>query len=197
MGSVRALAVLLLCAQSLPAASAGTTGAGAAALLTAPDADTQPPYGKCDCPPGKPCPTDPECKPKDVLWLPLGDSITWGCNGPTIQDCHLDSASYRVPLALALSQHPLSAQGKRFSGQSPASVGFNISTMGTLTTGPPYVPAAWLNHEGHPGWQINTIDNILNKSLATSPVPPDLITIHLGACEARGCSTCNSTVLVN
>ena len=24
----------------------------------------------------------------DVLWLPLGDSITWGCTGPTIQDCH-------------------------------------------------------------------------------------------------------------
>ena len=36
--------------------------------------------------------------------MPLGDSITWGCNGPTIQDCHADSASYRVPLALALSQ---------------------------------------------------------------------------------------------
>jgi hypothetical protein len=26
--------------------------------------------------------------PKNVLWLPLGDSITWGCTGPTIQDCH-------------------------------------------------------------------------------------------------------------
>jgi hypothetical protein len=56
--------------------------------------------------------------------------------------------------------------------------------MGTLTTGPPYVPAAWLKHEGHPGWQINTIDNILNRSLATSPVPPDLVTIHLGASTA-------------
>lgn len=24
-------------------------------------------------------------KIEDVLWLPLGDSITWGCTGPTIQ----------------------------------------------------------------------------------------------------------------
>ena len=131
-----------------------------------------PPHGACDCVPGAGCPSSPKCTPKPVLWLPLGDSITWGCNGPTIQDCHADSGSYRVPLALALTQHPLG---------SPDNVGFNISTMGTLTTGPPYVPAAWLKHEGHPGWQINTIDNILNRSLATSPVAPDLVTIHLGA----------------
>lgn len=26
-----------------------------------------------------------ETSAKDVLWLPLGDSITWGCTGPTIQ----------------------------------------------------------------------------------------------------------------
>jgi lysophospholipase L1-like esterase len=148
-----------------------------------------PPYGLCDCPPGKPCPSDPKCNPKDVLWLPLGDSITWGCNGPTIQDCHLDAASYRVPLALALTQHPLSHQGKRFWGQGPNSVGFNITTMGTLTTGPPYVPAAWLKHEGHPGWQISgvktAIDTILNESLASSPRPPDLVTIHLGPFSIR------------
>ena len=50
-----------------------------------------------------------------------------------------------------------------------------------------YVPQSWLKHEGHPGWQINTIDNILNKSLATSAVAPDLITIHLGTndCDAK------------
>ena len=87
----------------------------------------------CDCTPSG-CPATPAkgCSaPKDVLWLPLGDSITWGCNSPTGSDCHADSASYRVPLALALTQHPL----------GPSSgVGFNISTMGTLETGPPYVP---------------------------------------------------------
>lgn len=119
--------------------------------------------------------------PKNVLWLPLGDSITFGCTGPTIQDCHSDSGGYRVPLAYALSQAPLG---------SPAGVGFNVSTMGTQTTGPAYVPRQWLNHEGHPGWQINTVDGILNKSLATSPQRPDLITIHLGTndCNA-GVST--------
>ena len=59
--------------------------------------------------------------------------------------------------------------------------------MGTLETGPPYVPRQWLKHEGHPGWQINTIDGILKKSLATSAQPPDLITIHLGTndCDAN------------
>eukprot|EP01047_Picozoa_sp_COSAG01_P046656 COSAG01_NODE_4398_length_5066_cov_52.758204_1_plen_140_part_10 len=119
----------------------------------------------CDCKPSG-CPATPAegCKPaKDVLWLPLGDSITWGCNSPTIQDCHDDSASYRVPLALALSQHPL----------GPSSgTGFNISTMGTLETGPPYVPRQWLKHEGHPGWTIPKIDGILNQSLATSARSP-------------------------
>ena len=101
-----------------------------------------------------------------------------GCDGPTIEDCHSDSAGYRVPLALALSQHPLGM---------PSSAGFNITTMGTLETGPPYVPRQWLKHEGHPGWQINTIDNILVQSLATSKQLPDLITIHLGTndCDAR------------
>mmetsp|Transcript_31162 Transcript_31162/g.81716 ORF Transcript_31162/g.81716 Transcript_31162/m.81716 type:complete len:261 (+) Transcript_31162:92-874(+) len=115
--------------------------------------------------------------PRNVLWLPLGDSITWGCTGPTIKDCHSDSAGYRIPLALALSQHPLG---------SPANVGFNLSTMGTLTTGPPYVPKQWLAHEGHPGWQINMVDGILNKSLATSVQPPDLVTIHLGTNDCNG-----------
>ena len=152
-------------ATELPAISdESLSGAGLATTRSAP-------HGACDCVPGAGCPSSSKCTPKHVLWLPLGDSITWGCNGPTIQDCHADSGSYRVPLALALTQHPLG---------SPDNVGFNISTMGTLTTGPPYVPAAWLKHEGHPGWQINTIDNILNQSLATSPVPPDLVTIHLG-----------------
>ena len=116
--------------------------------------------------------------PKSVLWLPLGDSITFGCTGPTIQDCHHFAGGYRIPLAFALSQAPLGA---------PSLVGLNISTMGTLTTGPAFVPPQWLAHEGHPGWQINNVDDILNQSLATSPRPPDLVTIHLGTndCNAN------------
>jgi len=116
---------------------------------------------------------------KNVLWLPLGDSITFGCTGPTIQDCHSDGGGYRVPLAFALSQPPLG---------SPSLVGFNVSTMGTQTTGPSYVPAQWCHHEGHPGWQVSTLDGILAKSLATSPTPPDLITLHIGT------NDCNAAV---
>lgn len=49
--------------------------------------------GACDCTPsGCPIPTPSGCTAaRSVLWLPLGDSITWGCNGPTIQDCHSDT----------------------------------------------------------------------------------------------------------
>eukprot|EP00038_Savillea_parva_P009950 m.186897 g.186897 ORF g.186897 m.186897 type:complete len:278 (+) comp16901_c0_seq1:37-870(+) len=137
------------------------------------------PAGKCDCSPDGCPPVLPSgCnKTRDVLWLPLGDSITWGCNGPTIEDCHSDTGGYRVPLAMALTQHPLG---------SPDLVGFNITTMGTLETGPPYVPRQWLKHEGHPGWQIPQITSLLPKSLATSPVPPDLVTIHLGTNDCNG-----------
>lgn len=81
--------------------------------------------------------------PQNVLWLPLGDSITHGCTGPTIQDCHDTSAGYRIPLALALSQAALGAASNE---------GFNVSTMGTASTGPAYVPAQWLRHCGFPGW---------------------------------------------
>ncbi len=106
--------------------------------------------------------------PQNVLWLPLGDSITFGCTGPTIQDCHSDSAGYRIPLALALSQAPLG---------SPDLVGFNITTMGTDTTGPSFVPSAWTHHCGFPGWTIPMIDNFLPKAFASSKQSPDLITM--------------------
>jgi len=123
---------------------------------------------------------------KNVLWLPLGDSITFGCMGPTIQDCHgygkngVGSAGYRVPLALALSEPAC-------GGCGAAGGGYNVSTMGTLSQGPLLTPVQWHRHEGHPGWTINMVDNILNQSLATSPTPPDLITIHLGTndCNAK------------
>ena len=117
---------------------------------------------------------------RDVLWLPLGDSITFGCTGPTIQDCHDDGGSYRVPLAFALSQPPL--------GLPNATSRYNVSTMGTLTTGPSYVPAQWLRHEGHPGWQIDRLDGSLKQSLATSAARPDVVTLHIGT------NDCNANV---
>ena len=91
----------------------------------------------------------------NLLWLPLGDSITWGCGTDAAPragaGCVKDAGGYRVPLAWALSQR-----------------GYNVSTMGTLTTGPPYVPSQWIRHEGHPGWRFDQIDNLLNTSFATS-----------------------------
>lgn len=108
---------------------------------------------------------------QNVLWLPLGDSITFGCTGPTIQDCHPDCGGYRVPLAFALSQPPLG---------NASLVGFNVTTMGTDTTGPSYVPAQWLKHCGFPGWTIAEIDDFLPQAFASNPSRPDLITIHLG-----------------
>jgi hypothetical protein len=52
--------------------------------------------------------------------------------------------------------------------------------MGTLKTGPAYVPEQWISHDGHPGWRYDQIDALLNKSLATNPNPPQLVTVHLG-----------------
>jgi hypothetical protein len=108
---------------------------------------------------------------QNVLWLPLGDSITFGCTGPTIKDCHHDGGGYRVPLAFALSQPALG---------DPSNAGFNITTMGTDQTGPAYVPSSWLRHCGFPGWTIPMMDNFLPKAFASNPSRPDLITIHLG-----------------
>eukprot|EP00051_Salpingoeca_urceolata_P008348 m.105355 g.105355 ORF g.105355 m.105355 type:complete len:251 (+) comp15708_c0_seq1:189-941(+) len=103
----------------------------------------------------------------DILWLPLGDSITFGCGTDAAPEgpvkCEPDNGGYRVPLAWALTQ-----------------AGWNVSTMGTLYTGPDYVPAQWKRHEGHPGWRFDQIDALLNRSLASSPVPPTHVTIHLG-----------------
>ena len=54
-----------------------------------------------------------------------------------------------------------------------------MSTVGTLKTGPTYVPASWQNHEGHPGWRIDQLDDPTERAkwVATNP---DIITIHLG-----------------
>ena len=83
------------------------------------------------------------------------------------------SSGYRIPLALALSE-------PQCGGCPMPGGGWNITTMGTFSTGPSYTPVQWHRHEGHPGWTINMIDKILNESLKTSHTPPDLITIHLG-----------------
>lgn len=124
---------------------------------------------------------------RNVLLLMLGDSITFGCTGPTIEDCHGTSGGYRVPLALALSQAPLG---------NASNVGWNVTTMGTTATGPPYVPAQWLRHCGFPGWTIPRMLAFLPTAFASSPARPDIITIHLGTNDcARGYS--NASIAAN
>ena len=91
-------------------------------------------------PPVKPqFPVPDPFSPAPILYLPLGDSITWGCGTDAAPrggaGCVKDAGGYRVPLIWALSQ-----------------AGYNVTTMGTLKTGPSYVPEAWISHEGHPGW---------------------------------------------
>eukprot|EP01050_Picozoa_sp_SAG11_P033412 SAG11_NODE_11338_length_767_cov_2.606287_1_plen_190_part_10 len=104
---------------------------------------------------------------RNVTLLALGDSITWGCGsqaGPgDIPGCGGLCGGYRIPLIGALSQ-----------------AGYNVTTMGRATSGPTWAPRVWTHHAGYPGWRIDQIDAVLKLEMATSPTPPDLITIHLG-----------------
>lgn len=125
--------------------------------------------------------------PRNVLLLMLGDSITFGCTGPTIEDCHGTSGGYRVPLAFALSQAPLG---------NASTVGWNVTTMGTTATGPSFLPQQWLRHCGFPGWTIPRMLAYLPTAFASSPARPDIITIHLGTNDcARGYS--NASIAAN
>ena len=105
-----------------------------------------------------------------ITWLPLGDSITWGCgNGilPHVEPagCERDAGSYRIPVAQALEQWNITT-----------------TTVGSLTSGPASSPAAWQHHEGHPGWTIEQVASISAQWIKTKP---DVITIHLGTNDAR------------
>ena len=96
-------------------------------------------------------------------YLPLGDSITWGCgNGflPHEPDdgCEGDAASYRIPLEQA---------------------NISIATLGSRSAGPASSPAAWRNHEGHPGWRIDQLTAIAPQWAAT--LKPQVVTALVGA----------------
>ena len=104
-----------------------------------------------------------------ITWLPLGDSITWGCgNGilPHVKNgCERDAGSYRIPVAQALEQWNITT-----------------TTVGSLTAGPTSSPAVWQHHEGHPGW---TIEQVASISAQWTKTKPDVITIHLGTNDNR------------
>ena len=99
-------------------------------------------------------------------WLPLGDSITWGCGNGFLphepnDGCEADAASYRIPTAQALEQ-----------------ANITITTVGTRSAGPASAPAAWMAHEGHPGWRIDQ----LNATASTwAAFAPQVITMLVGA----------------
>eukprot|EP01047_Picozoa_sp_COSAG01_P041867 COSAG01_NODE_3621_length_5860_cov_4.719840_7_plen_113_part_00 len=91
---------------------------------------------------------------KAMLWLPLGDSITWGCGTDSSPrgdaNCTHDAGGYRVPLAWAMSQ-----------------AGYNVSTMGPLKTGPDTVTVRWLRQVLHYEC-LDFIIHIMNLNLNDS-----------------------------
>jgi lysophospholipase L1-like esterase len=99
-------------------------------------------------------------------WLPLGDSISWGCgNGflPHEPDdgCEADAAAYRIPTAQALEQ-----------------ANVTITTVGSRSAGPASSPPAWRAHEGHPGYRI---DQLTALAPAWAALAPDIVTVLAGA----------------
>lgn len=98
--------------------------------------------------------------------LPLGDSITKGCGsdaGPSnnwTAVCGPDSGGYRAPLWASLT-----------------AAGFNVTFVGTQSSGPAWLPATGQHHEGHPGWRIDQILQILPTWAA---LKPDVILLLLG-----------------
>jgi lysophospholipase L1-like esterase len=100
-----------------------------------------------------------------LRWLPLGDSITWGCGNGILPHvagggCERDAGSYRIPAAMALEQWNIT-----------------VDTVGSLTAGPASAPDKWTHHEGHPGWTAPQITAIAGK---WTLLRPDMITILLG-----------------
>ena len=97
---------------------------------------------------------------------------------PAVGICLEGSAEFLVRAIILIG---IAWNQRKFDCGFDKVTGFEAVDAGRRRCPGRYVPRQWLKHEGHPGWQINTIDNILNRSLATSPVAPDLVTIHLGA----------------
>ena len=90
-------------------------------------------------------------------WLPLGDSITWGCGNGVLphepnDGCEADAASYRIPTAQALEQ-----------------TNITITTVGSRTAGPASSPLTWRNHEGHPGYRIDQLNAIASNWTMYNP----------------------------
>ena len=120
-----------------------------------------------------------------ITWLPLGDSITWGCGNGVLPrvappgckatkthlnlcGCERDAGSYRIPVAQALEQWNITT-----------------ATVGSLTAGPASSPAAWQRHEGHPGWNIEQVASTSAVWAKATPVP-NVVTVLLGTNDRGG-----------
>ena len=99
-------------------------------------------------------------------WLPLGDSITWGCGNGVLphepnDGCEADAASYRIPTCQGLEQ-----------------TNITVATVGSRTAGPKSAPVAWKNHEGWPGYRIDQLNAIAPTWTAFKP---DVVSMLVGA----------------
>jgi lysophospholipase L1-like esterase len=99
-------------------------------------------------------------------WLPLGDSITWGCGNGVLphepnDGCEADAASYRIPTCQGLEQ-----------------ANITITTVGNRTAAPASAPAKWAAHEGLPGYRIDQL-NALAPSW--TQYNPQVVSMLLGA----------------
>lgn len=93
--------------------------------------------------------------------MPLGDSITAGQHSidPT-------PGSYRIQLAADLSAN-----------------GLSVDFVGSQSNGPNSLGDK--NHEGHGGWTIDQITNLVNTGLLNT-YKPDLVLLMIGTNDARG-----------
>src|SRR5689334_14209982 len=97
--------------------------------------------------------SDPFVKVRKIM--PLGDSITLGVGEPTGHPY----AGYRLPLWKLLG-----------------AAGHAFDFVGSARCGPPNLPDK--DHEGHPGWTIAQLEELLPQSLPH--YRPDLILLVIG-----------------
>jgi len=101
--------------------------------------------------------------------LPLGASITYGCGGSCSGNlsknfCNSCDGGYRAPLWTALKEQ-----------------GINFTFVGSLLGGPVEMGEDRRN-EGHSGWRIDQLGNIIVSTMHT--FVPDTILIHVGDNDA-------------
>lgn len=108
---------------------------------------------------GSYCPATPGT-PCNIM--PVGDSITEGC-------CTAPMGGYRIELF-----------HKALTNQK------NITFVGTLTNGPGTVDGQTFpqHHEGHGGWKISQIANVIDSAISSSK--PHIVLLKIGTNDING-----------